>query len=233
MSATAYHHQHHLVSISISKVILPIILGAIAVSAQAQSIFGLKGGVNIAYVTKTRDGNSGVTNRKIIGAAAGFYFDIARTDNIAIRPELNFIQKGFIRETPFGDRIYRLNYFDLAVLFKYRLANLNSSPKKRKQLHAYLLGGPFLGYAGSGKITAAESGETFPYDFNGGVSLSHMDAGVVFAGGLELPIGKGYLVTDLRYNLGLLPLSNSSSASGVIKHHGFIANVGYGFLLGR
>ncbi len=189
----------------VSRIILLIMLVFQAVAAQAQSILGFKGGVNAAYVTKTKDRNSGVTSRKIIGASAGFYFDIEITDNTAIRPELNFIQKGFIRETPLGDRVYRLNYFDLAVLFKYRLANLNNHPKKRKQIHAYFLAGPFTGYSGSGKITATESGETYPYDFNGGVSLSHFDGGVVIAGGLELPLGKGYVVTDIRYNLGLLP----------------------------
>lgn len=205
----------------------------LVLDTQAQNLFGMKGGVNIAYVTTSRDAGGGVSNRKITGGVTGLYFDFEKTDNIAIRPEFNFIQKGFIRETPFGDRIYRLNYFDLAVLFKYRFTNINNSPKKRKQLHIFLLAGPFVGYSGSGKITATETGKTFPYNFNGGVSLIHQDAGLVFASGLELPVGKGYLVTDFRYNLGLLPLTNSSSSNGVVKNHGFIASAGYAFLISK
>jgi hypothetical protein len=215
-----------------SKIILIFTLTAMAVSARAQSIFGLSGGVNFSHFTTTFE-NTGVTKRKIMGVFTGVYFDIERTEKTAIRPELHFIQKGFIRETPLGDRLYRLNYLDLAVLFKYRFVNLNKRPKKRKQLHAYLMAGPFLGYSGSGKIKNTETGETFPYDFNGGVSLKHMDAGMTFAGGLELPIGNGYLVTDLRYNLGILRLNTYGSSGDAIKNYGIIPNIGYGFLLGR
>lgn len=214
------------------SILLPLLLTAIAFPARAQHIFGLRGGVNISHFTTTFD-NTGVTSRKTLGALAGIYFDIKRTERTAIRPELHFIQKGFIRETPFGDRIYRLNYLDLAVLFKYRFTNINNSPKKRKQFHAFLLTGPYLGYAGSGKIKHKETGKTTPYDFGGGVSLKHADAGITFAGGFELPVGHGYLVTDLRYNLGLLPLNTYGSKDDAIKTYGIILNLGYGFLLGR
>ncbi|MBI1227054.1 MAG: outer membrane beta-barrel protein [Bacteroidetes bacterium] len=217
----------------ISNFILPILLGALAVSVQAQSILGFKGGANLAYVSHSKDDGGGVTNRKIWGVSAGFYVDIDRSKRTAIRPELNFIQKGFIRQTPLGGRIYRLNYYDLAVLFKYSFVNIDDNRKKKMQFHACLLVGPFVGYSGAGKITIMENGKTSPYKFNGGVSLRHADAGMVFAGGVELPLGPGYLVTDLRYNLGLLPLSGSSSPNGVIRNHGIILSAGYGFLLGR
>jgi hypothetical protein len=216
---------------SIFKNAFTLCLLCFTFQSQSQTYSGLRGGVNIAHVTHSKDGGGGVSNRKITGAVAGLYFDFGVKDNMAIRTELNFIQKGFIRETPFGDRIYRLNYFDLATLFKYRFVNFNNSPKTRKQLHVYLLAGPFLGYSGSGKIIAVEDGEKWPYDFGGGVSLSHADVGMVCAGGIEIPLGKGHLVTDIRYNLGLLPLTNEQSPNGVIKNHGIIFSAGYALRL--
>lgn len=219
--------------IAIFKNTIMFCLLCFPLAVQAQTYFGLRGGINIAYVSHSKDGGGGVTNRKITGAVSGVYFDFGVKNNMAIRTELNFIQKGFIREIPLGDRIYRLNYFDLATLFKYRFVNVTTNPKSKKQLHAYTLTGPFVGYSGSGKIISKDDGEKWPYDFDGGVSLSHADAGMVFAGGIEIPLGRGHLVTDIRYNLGLLPLTNSQSPNGVIKHHGIIGSAGYVLRLGR
>ncbi len=212
---------------------LTLCLLCFTLQAQAQTYFGLRGGVNIAHVSHSKDDGYGVTNRKITGAVTGLFIDFKSKNNLNFRTELNFIQKGFIRATPLGDRIYRLNYFDLAMLFKYRFVNINNSPKTRKKLHAYLLAGPFLGYTGSGKIIDKDDGDKRPYDFGGGVSLSHADIGMAFAGGLEIPLGKGHLVTDIRYNLGLLPLTNEQSSNGVIKNHGIIFSAGYMLRLSR
>jgi hypothetical protein len=54
---------------------------------------------------------------------------------------------------------------------------------------------------------------------------------MVCAGGIEIPLGKGHLVTDIRYNLGLLPLTNEQSPNGVIKNHGIIFSAGYALRL--
>ncbi len=44
---------------------------------------------------------------------------------------------------------------------------------------------------------------------------------------------KEHLVTDIRYNLGLLPLTNEQSPNGFIKNHGILFSAGYLLRLSR
>lgn len=205
------------------------LLGCI-LSAQAQSYLGLRGGVNFANVPTTEDG--GITKERIAGAIAGLYFDVKVNDKIAIQPEFNYVQKGFVRVVgkPFH-YVYRLNYLEWNVLFKYRISNINNSVKKKKRINAYLLAGPYYGWAFSGKrknrVLDTTDDEVFHFVKRG-------DTGLIGGGGIERPMGVGgNLIIDIRYNFGILPIDDWNLYDGKIKNHGILITVGYAFQLGR
>ena len=210
---------------SIFKNTLTICLLCFTLQAQAQTYFGLRGGVNFANVPTTEKG--GVTKERIACPVADLYFDIRINDKIAIQPEFSFVQKGFVRQpSSHFYYVYRLNYLEWDVLFKYRILNINNSQKSKKKINAYLLAGPYFSRAVSGKEKNRNFGEPerLPPDFS---FLRRFDAGLLGGGGIEVPLGAGNLIIDLRYNFGLLHIEDWQFTEESIQNHGIIVSAGY------
>lgn len=195
---------------------------------KSQTYFGYKGGVNFANVSTTEDG--AITNGRIIGAHIGLYFDFEVKNIIAIQPELNFIQRGFRRNFS-TDALYRLNYFDLAVLIKYKFKNLTKSKKKRKKINGYIVIGPFIEKTWSGKVKNLKTGKKRDYDFSKGAGLvkAQEDLGLVFGGGIGKKIGRGEVILDFRYTIGFVDINDNYLLEGDINNQGIICSLGYIF----
>jgi hypothetical protein len=215
------------------KTILTLWLLYCTLLMQAQSFFGLRGGVNIAHVPTTQ--KTGITKERIACPTADLYFDISVNDKIAIRPEFNFVQKGFVQVQQ-NDRFYyvfRLNYLEWNVLFKYRMLNINQSQKPKKRINAYLLAGPYYGWAISGKRTNRNFGDPTQLRTEDFLFLRRHDAGLLGGGGVEIPLGVGNLILDLRYNFGLFHIEQFAFTEESMQNHGIIVSTGYAFRLGR
>ncbi len=92
-------------------------------SAQVQTSVGAHVGINLAKIVgEDFEGEDMDTDSRtgfLFGAVAEFRFN----DNIAVQPELNFIQKGFSEEIEIFPGVTEdvqliLNYLEIPVLFK-------------------------------------------------------------------------------------------------------------------
>lgn len=204
-----------------------------AIQVKAQTYLGFRGGVNFANVTN--NANKGrVTDERIIGILAGAYIDAGISDHISIQSEFGFIQRGFTRRISSSDKlVYKLSYLDLDVLFKYSLRNINKNPRSRKWANANLLVGPYSGWALSGRIADKDDDAVKPVDFMEDFGLIRLDLGLLAGVGLEIPVGNGYLIFDLRYHFGLMPITEFHVYNEGHKNRGIVASAGYALQIGR
>ena len=155
---------------------------------------------------------------------------------ISLQPELLYIQKGgkATYELDERNRIesrYYYNYVEVPLLVKLKLMG--------EETHSgiYLLAGPYLGLALSGKAkhtttllgqtTTSEDKFTFDND-TPEERQRRMDWGVSFGGGIKF--GSNYL--DLRYNLGINNLLDQD-ANNQNDNKPYRRNRGIGITLGH
>lgn len=168
------------------KILLTLItIIAINAATSAQIRFGVKGGINLANVSKIEQGVSYVTSSNL-AFHVGIVLDSPLSENFSIQPALLFSQKGFI----FNDSrdIYELtsNYIEVPVNFLYHVTD------------ALTVGaGPYLGYAlsASGKETSRGKSQTIDFDL-----AKRIDYGINITAGYEVIAG---LVISANYSLGL------------------------------
>ena len=197
---------------------------------------GLKGGVNIATMTITEffEGEK----KSLLGASISLPVEWKIADNFAIQPELNFIQKGF--KVDQSDAIdidrtrFKVNYLELPILAKFLM------PAGDIELYAAV--GPYLGYALNGTIqwqyTQTISGQTtlitseedvaFKEDKDAEAVLRRLDLGMVFSTGVQVPVGPGSILLDVRYSLGILNVVPPFIEEDIqITHSGMGLSLGY------
>ncbi len=175
---------------------------------QSQAQVAIKAGVNFASISESAslEEYESLKNNSVAGFQAGVSFDLGLSSVFTIQPELLFIQKGgkstyvFNENNKLVNRLY-YNYVEVPVLAKLKFYKATGGG-------FYLLGGPFLGLAISGKskTTTTLLGETtttedkFEFDNDTeGERQRRADWGISFGGGVKF----GHIFLDARYNLGI------------------------------
>lgn len=187
----------------------------IAFSVTAQSVVGLRGGINLANVSDIQlENNQSIDPENIVGLHFGLFTELGISNSFAIQPELNFLQKGSevsdinIEGTPrAGSSLkVRINYLEVPVLAKARFGE--------NKLTGFLMAGPSLGYAMGGKsilnIDGNEVKEDIEFDKDiddDGVKDRRWDFSAVVGGGAALAAGPGNVLLDLRYGWDLTDFS--------------------------
>lgn len=182
----------------------------------AQLSVGLRGGVNIAKQTYDADGFD-ISPDNIIGLTLAGIIELGLTENLAIQPELAFVQKGFKFEFEdiSGEKTtskLRINHIDVPVLVKYKFGG--------ETIGAYLAAGPTFGYAITG--SSEEDGDKTKFEDEDWEGYNRFELGGSLGGGLKF----GKLFLDLRY---LLSFSNLTDESDVKAHNNGIS-ISLGFL---
>ena len=171
----------------------------------------------------------------------GFQFAVAMpfkiSNNVAIQPELVFIQKGgksqyITDENNKYISTFTSNYIEVPVSLKLGLGNTSG-----EGIGFYVLGGPYVGIALNGKYKneltvlgiTSTSNKTVDYS-NDSNTEKRIDWGFNVGAGLSL--GKMYL--EGRYNLGINNLlddnaTNSSSSAPYRRNRGIGLTVGVHF----
>lgn len=187
---------------------LTTLLATIFATSQILAQVSIKAGVNFASISEsaTLETYESLKNNSVAGFQAGLSFDLGLSKVFTIQPELLYIQKGgkstyVINENnKFVSRLY-YNYVEVPVLAKLKFYSEGGSG-------FYLLGGPFIGLAVSGKsknsVTLFGNTTTTEEEFNFDNDdeedrQRRTDWGVSFGGGLKF----GQLFLDARYNLGI------------------------------
>ena len=146
----------------------------------------------------------------------GFIIEGNISDNFAIQPELQFIQKGYSRLGNGSSLDTKFNYLGLNILPKFKIGNEN--------IEASIFTGPSL--------NANLSATTSSVGPNTSTSNTHgIDFGAIFGVGIASKSESGKLFFDLRYNLGLSDISKESPPSSTDKLNQLGVNIGYIFKL--
>lgn len=223
------------------KVIFVILMFVMAtVSTQSlQAQASIRGGINIASMSAnaTEKNYKDYENQSIFGFQFAVAMPFKVSNNVAIQPELVFIQKGgksqyITDENNKYISTFTSNYIEVPVSLKLGLGNTSG-----EGIGFYVLGGPYVGIALNGKYkneltflgVTSTSNKTVDYS-NDANTEKRIDWGVNVGAGLSL--GKMYL--EGRYNLGINNLlddnaTNSSSNEPYRRNRGIGLTVGVHF----
>jgi hypothetical protein len=183
--------------------IVMVMLASAGASAQEDGISGITGkGVKIgaafsSYGTDTS--LSGLEGRSTLTWGAFLTYSI--NSQLAIQPELCFVEKGVGEDDLFWDSGFHLTYLEIPVLLKYRLgSDAGATP--------WLYAGPAFGILldavlySDGSFSEWETYNHFSTDVKD--DLKGLDLALVLGGELEFgAFGATRAVLDLRYSLGL------------------------------
>lgn len=156
-----------------------------------------------------------------LGFCFGGFVTFSIHEMFAIQPEVLYTMKGAKTEGQvLGETLkvwMNLNYVEIPVLAKLQIPTQGS-------IKPSLFVGPALGVKLSGKAKAEYAGESEEEDIE---DIKSTDFGLVFGGGVDFGLGKGYLIVDLRYTLGLTTLSEFEDDD--VKNGVFSLMIGYSF----
>ncbi|RZJ77211.1 MAG: PorT family protein [Flavobacterium sp.] len=158
-----------------------------------------KAGINISTQAIEGLGNE----KGKVGFQGGLGLNIQTGDNFSIQPEINYVSKGTKLEFGNTKTSLDLNYLEVPILAKYAFGPV------------YVNAGPSIGLSVDKKSTVAR---------NYGDELKKIDFGVQMGAGLALPLGKGKVIIDGRYALGL---NNIAKNGNEIKNRGILTSLGY------
>ncbi len=192
------------------KLLLLMIAGSFAaISAQAQTSFGLKGGLTAANV-KFSGGGVTMSMKTKIGFYAGAMAEIGFAENFALQPELYFSALGSKADfTEFTSKL-DLGYLNVPVLFKYRNNGFAA------------FAGPQIGFLMSAKSSAEGEKEDVKEDFKSTDFSGIVGVGYTLSNGFGL---------DARYQIGLSSIAKSTpDTEGVTaKNNAFMVGIHYFF----
>jgi hypothetical protein len=178
---------------------------------------GLKFGLALADM-KGAGAEPGLTPQA--GFTAGAFLTLPVTGLLSIQPEVLLTQKGAESESGPKPYEYRFTYIEFPVLGKLHLAGRSAA--FRPNIYA----GPFLGvkvgalldtYLDPSQEESVE--ESLP-------AARSIDAGFVVGAGLDVLLGPGRILLDVRYGGSLL---DAFTAGGRVRHRVLSVCLGYSF----
>lgn len=207
----------------------------------AQVQVGIRSGGNWGFASKPALlGSLTPTLHPSAGPTGAIFLDVPLSDRFSFRPELAYVQKGFVvREgldinlggfnLPIGARIaYQSHTIELPLLLK---VNLSDGP-----VQPYILAGPSVSYAVNGRVRTRATAlfTTQPYDvsLNYGSALNRWDVGAVGGLGLAMDAGAGKFFIEGRYTHGFTRQVQVPVVNVNVRNRGIAASIGYSFPIG-
>ena len=207
----------------------------------AQVHVGIRGGANWGFASKPAYlGSLTPTLHPSAGPTGAIFLDIPVSDRVSFRPEIAYVQKGFVvREgldislggfsLPIGARIaYQSKNLEVPLLLKL---NLSDGP-----VQPYVIAGPSVSYALNGRVrtraTALFSTQPYDVDLNYGNMLNRWDFGAVGGLGLAMDVGAGKFFIEGRYTHGFTRQVQVPIVNVDVRNRGIAASIGYSFPIG-
>lgn len=203
----------------------------------AQVSLGVRGGVNWANIHATQTLDNIIPNFKSIdNYNFGIVAEIAITDQFAFQPELGFTKKGFgvnegLDVPLFGVDIplgltaeSQFSYVEVPLLGKYKFGT--------EGLSAYLMAGPTVGVATSGRLVT--KADVFVTEINltntpinlDAIDYQRLEIGGTLGAGVAVHTGFGQIFADARYSRGFTQLYDIPLVNERVSNSGFGVNVG-------
>ena len=216
-------------------VLLVLVMGGLlcAQVSWAAPAFGVRGGLNLANVSVDPEpSGASYDMRTGIGIGGNIEFALSASNKLTLRTDVLYMMKGTkyneegvdpnIGQYTF-DATYKLDELVLAPFLVFRFPSGGATP--------FIQVGPELGFNVTHEydldyefpdqgISGSESGDVEDW--------ADMNFGVNFGGGVAVPAGKGEVLFDARYNLGL---KNMYTGPGdeTDKTNGIQFLIGYNF----
>ncbi|RRB10646.1 porin family protein [Larkinella knui] len=212
-------------------------------TASAQVQVGFRAGANWGAVSKPEFLDSfSPTFRLSAGPTGALFLEVPLSDRVSIRPEISYVQKGFVIDEgfklpignwslPLGARAaYQTRYVEVPVLAKI---NLNEGP-----VQVYMLAGAAAGYAVNGRIRSRTSGifrsQPIDVDMNmGSFGYNRWDFSAIGGLGLSAEAGPGKFFVEARYEHGFSRQYDLPFIQLPIRNRGISASIGYSFAIGQ
>jgi hypothetical protein len=206
--------------------------------ASAQTMIGIKGGVNLSSFNFSVDSLKNQFNpNNLRGYLFSIPIEIPIGKHWAIQTEIGFLQKGYksyqsIRSgaSTLKTELEELrNYADVPFMLKMH--------RKLGPITIYGNAGPSFSYAVSGKqstnvTTTPDNGSTTSTQVSGTVNFTdetgRWDYGINYGGGITVSIGIGKIALDGRFLDGLKDLKAITANPGAATYSkGFATSLGY------
>lgn len=196
-----------------------VLVLSINLNAQTTS-FGARIGINSATINVSDDASGfEIEPDSRIGLNIAAILNVGITEDFSIQPELNFLQKGFKVETDFFENNITLNYLEVPILAKYAFGS--------ETIQGFVLGGPAVGYAISGKLKEEFNGESNEEDIDFEEDgIKRLDFGFDIGGGLGIVTESATIFVDIRYLFGIANIDDEDSNDGSIRNRGLNIAVG-------
>ncbi|HET7217831.1 MAG TPA: porin family protein [Vicinamibacterales bacterium] len=177
-------------------VLLVVLMAGAANGAAAQELsYGVKGGVTFA--TLSFDPSSEISYDLRTGIVAGGFVAFPLGSRLAIQPEGLFAQKGAKAEDLGVSVTIKIDYVEVPVLVKYRIAGGSA-----RSFH--LFGGPSVAFKVKSSSSAEFEGSTV--EVGNDADIETVDYGVLFGAGMDA----GRFTIDGRFTFGLANINTES-----------------------
>lgn len=193
--------------------------------ASAQNQIGVIGGLNLANLSSDYFEAIGLDFGTSTGFGIGGVLDVGLNENISLRFEPMYLQKGSTfddNEEPDIELTIKSFYFEVPVLFKLVLGTSTTRP--------YLLVGPSIGFLLSSKlkIEGRDEDQDLKDDFKSN------DFSLTFGGGVSFPAGNNSFFLEGRYNHGFKDIADfeGEGEDAEIKTKGIQIMAGFVFRFG-
>jgi len=196
------------------------ILFLFSITTNAQIQVGLKAGLNISDIVEDDPGEEATNFDTKLGFVGGVYFNYQFNNMFAVQPEIYYSMKGAKLKDQYNDLNLKLTYVEIPILLQF-IVPLKGTPVK-----PLLFVGPAMGLNLTAKNERTNNGQATEEDFKD--LIKSTDLGLVFGGGISLPLGKNQLGIDVRYSLGLSNIGKDTG-SATIKNNIITFNLFYGF----
>ena len=210
-------------------------------NASAQVELGFRGGANFGTVSKPSTFDSFTPEFKLAAGPQGALFlNIPLSDYVSFRPEIAYVQKGFMMREglnlniggiplPLGARInFQTKNIELPLLAQIKLSD--------GAIQRYIIAGPSIGYAFDSKVrTRAEAlfvSKPIYLDVPMGGVMQRWDFSAVGGLGLAAPVGAGKLILEGRYTHGFTRQVNVPVVQLPVRNRGVSVSLGYSFPIG-
>ncbi len=170
---------------------------------------GLLAGANVSDQAGEDRRSYGTTN-DLFGFIGGGLARLDLSGRFALEGNALYVMKGGeqnAEKVPAGEKPdqLRLNYLELPLLLRFRLLTGGS-------VRPELFAGPAISIEVSCRFDAFPEGESMAQDCgDAGISTRASDLGVTFGGALDIRAGSGSVVLDIRGNVSLRSIDDSTA----------------------
>lgn len=204
---------------------------------QAQYSIGVRAGISNNRVT-IDDNLGGLVPdiNGVTGFTVGVFSEIALTEHLSFRPELNYARRGFSMNEGFDVDVFgmniplgasvntHLNYIETPLLLQYGIGNDKGN--------VYGIAGLGLGYAVSGHLQPRAQAflewnlPRVNIDFSDDMYNRFTSSGILGLGG-SFNTSTGKVIGELRFEHGFNELVDLSVVNSGIRNQSISASVGY------